>query len=121
MDKLFDNYKYGSDFSKQDVVVKIFNPAGRGTWYVMNSDPDDPNYMYGIVDLFEVEAGGFSKEELETIRIKPFNIGLERDKSFKPMNALELFEGLQEGKTYKLGGNVEYKQKEFKPTDDLVQ
>jgi len=121
MDKLFDNYKYGSDFSKQDVVVKIFNPAGRGTWYVMNSDPDDPNYMYGIVDLFEVEAGGFSKEELETIRIKPFNIGLERDKSFKPMNALELFEGLQEGKTYKLGGNVEYKQKEFKPTDNLVQ
>ncbi len=121
MDKLFDNYKYGSDFSKQDVVVKIFNPAGRGTWYVMNSDPDDPNYMYGIVDLFEVEAGGFSKEELETIRIKPFNIGLERDKSFKPINALELFEGLQEGKTYKLGGNVEYKQKEFKPTDNLVQ
>ena len=121
MDKLFENYKYGSDFSKQDVVVKIFNPAGIGTWYVMNSDPDDPNYMYGIVDLFEVEAGGFSKEELETIKIKPFNIGLERDKSFKPMNALELFEGLQEGKTYKLGGNVEYKQKEFKPTDNLVQ
>jgi len=121
MDKLFENYKYGSDFSKQDVVVKIFNPAGIGTWYVMNSDPDDPNYMYGIVDLFEIEAGGFSKEELETIRIKPFNIGLERDKSFKPMNALELFEGLQEGKTYKLGGNIEYKQKEYKPTDNLVQ
>ena len=31
--KAKEQYKYGSDIDKQDVVAKLFNPMGAGTWY----------------------------------------------------------------------------------------
>ena len=114
--KLFEQYKYGSDMSKQDVVVKIFNPFGAGTWYVMNADPEEPDYLWGIVNLFEVEMGSMSREELVSTRIPPLNVRLERDVSFKPINAKELWTNLQDGKKYKFGGNVDYKQGDFDAT-----
>jgi hypothetical protein len=114
--KLFEQYKYGSDMSKQDVVAKIFNPYGAGTWYVMNADPEEPDYLWGIVDLFEVEMGSMSREELVSLRIPPLNVRLERDVSFKPINAKELWTNLQDGKKYKFGGNVDYKQGDFDAT-----
>jgi predicted ABC-type ATPase len=114
--KLFEQYKYGSDMSKQDVVAKIFNPFGAGTWYVMNADPEEPDYLWGIVDLFEVEMGSMSREELVSLRIPPLNVRLERDVSFKPINAKELWTNLQDGKKYKFGGNVDYKQGDFDAT-----
>lgn len=114
--KLFEQYKYGSDMSKQDVVVKIFNPFGAGTWYVMNADPEEPDYLWGIVNLFEVEMGSMSREELVSLRIPPLNVRLERDVSFKPINAKELWTNLQDGKKYKFGGNVDYKQGDFDAT-----
>ena len=116
--KLFEQYKYGADMDKQDVVVKIFNPFGRGTWYVMNADPEDPDYLWGIVDLFDVEMGSMSREELVSLRIPPLGVRLERDLSFKPINAKELFERLQDGEQFKFGGNIEYKQKDF---DNTIQ
>lgn len=102
--KLFAQYSKGSDLSNQMVVAKIFNPYGRGTWYLINSDVDDPDYLWAIVDLFEVEVGSVSRKELESIKIKPFNLGLERDLSFTPRNAEEVFKGLLSGKTYAKGG-----------------
>jgi len=114
--KLFEQYKYGSDMSKQDVVAKIFNPFGAGTWYVMNADPEEPDYLWGIVDLFEVEMGSMSREELVSLRIPPLNVRLERDVSFKPIDAKELWTNLQDGKKYKFGGNVDYKQGDFDAT-----
>lgn len=116
--KLFEQYKYGADMDKQDVVVKIFNPYGRGTWYVMNADPEDPDYLWGIVDLFDVEMGSMSRDELVSLRIPPLGVRLERDLSFKPINAKELFERLQDGEQFKFGGNIEYKQKDF---DNTIQ
>ena len=91
---LFDQYKYGAELENQKVAVKIFNPFGKGTWYILNSDPNDPNYMWAIVDLYAIEMGSVSRKELEEIIIKPFGIGLERDISFEPVNAKELWESL---------------------------
>jgi hypothetical protein len=102
--KLFQQYPYGSDLASQQVVAKIFNPYGRGTWYLLNSDPADPDYLWAIVDLFEVEIGSVSRTELESIKVKPFGLGLERDLYFSPVNAKELYEGLQSGKRYANGG-----------------
>ena len=113
--KLFAQYSKGSDLSNQMVVAKIFNPYGRGTWYLINSDEDDPDYLWAIVDLFEVEVGSVSRKELESIKIKPFNFGLERDLSFTPRNAEEVFKGLLSGKTYAKGGKLKYD-----PTRDVV-
>jgi hypothetical protein len=38
----------GSDMT-QLVVAKFFDPCGSWSWYLMNQDPDDPDYLWGIV------------------------------------------------------------------------
>jgi hypothetical protein len=111
--KLFAQYLKGSDLANQVVVAKIFNPYGRGTWYLLNSDPEDPEYLWAIVDLGDIEVGSVNRSDLENIRIKPFMLGLERDLSFTPMNAAEIYRGLNSGKTYATGGGVgDYKLKD---------
>ena len=64
-DMLFKQYQLGSSLENQKVVAKIFNPYGKGTWYLLNSDPNDPNYIWAIVDLFDIEIGSVSRAELE--------------------------------------------------------
>jgi hypothetical protein len=104
--KLFAQFEQGSDLENQMVVAKIFNPYGRGVWYIINSDPSDPDYLWAIVDLFEVEAGSVSRSELESIKVPPFRLPLERDMYFTPINAAELYRGLLAGKRYAEGGEI---------------
>lgn len=105
--KLFAQYEMGNDLENQMVVAKIFNPYGRGVWYILNSDPNDPDYLWAIVDLFDVEMGSVSRLELESIKVPPFGLPLERDLYFTPRNAKEVFEGALEGKRFKKGGTTE--------------
>jgi hypothetical protein len=105
--KLFAQFDLGGDLKNQKVIAKIFNPYGRGTWYIINSDPSDPDYLWAIVDLFEVETGSVSRSELETIKVPPFGLHLERDSGFTPINAAELYKGLVAGKRYNVGGTTE--------------
>ena len=105
--QLFKQYALGSDLSKQEAVVKIFNPFGNGTWFILNSDPNDPDYLWAIVDLgYGAEVGSVSRADLETYRGR-FGMGFERDLSFDPVNAEELYEGLRAGKFYADGGGVD--------------
>ena len=105
--QLFKQYALGSDLSKQEVVAKIFNPMGAGTWFILNSDPEAPDYLWAIVDLgYGAEVGSVSRSDLETYRGR-FGMGFERDLSFDPVNALELYNGLSEGKYYAKGGAVD--------------
>lgn len=134
--KLFAQYDKGSDLKNQKVIAKIFNPYGRGTWYILNSDPEDPDYLWAITDLFEIEIGSVSRNELENIKVPPFRLPLERDMYFDEINAYELYQGLKEGKRYDDGGymanggqvNTRELNKKIKdyyiktyPTDDLGQ
>jgi len=105
-DKLYEQYHKGSELSDQMVVAKIFNPYGRGVWYLINSDPNDRDYIWAIVDLFEIESGSVSRSELEGIKVPPFGLGLERDLYFEPVNAAELLKGLLAGKSYAEGGDI---------------
>lgn len=104
--KLQAQYALGADMANQKVIAKFFNPYGRGTWYVMNQDPEDPDYLWGIVDLIEVEAGSFSLKELEGLKVPPFGLGLERDMYYEPKNALEVYRKLIGGNVYADGGMV---------------
>jgi hypothetical protein len=108
--KLFDQYMMGNDLENQMVVAKIFNPYGNGVWYLLNSDPSDPDYLWAIVDLLEVEVGSVSREELETLKVPPFRLGLERDLYFTPMNAKKLYESLLSGEKFEDGGTIDIKQ-----------
>lgn len=90
-------YPLGSDMDKQMVVAKFFDPTGSWTWYLMNQDPNDQDYLWGIVKGFEVECGSFSLSELQNMKLQ-FGLGIERDLYFKPMNAHELYKKLLDGK-----------------------
>jgi ppGpp synthetase/RelA/SpoT-type nucleotidyltranferase len=109
--KLQKQYKLGSDLSKQDVVVKIFNPYGRGRWYLVNQDPDDPDYLWAIVDLgMGPEVGSVSFSELQNLRmpVYGYKFPLEKDR-FTQRNAVEVFEGLQRGNYFADGGEIKVK------------
>jgi len=111
---LFKQYHLGSDLENQVVVAKIFNPYQNMRWFLINSDVDDPDYIWAIVQMGNnVEVGSVSRSELETIRISPFRLPLERDLGFRPVNAQELLNGLRQGKFYKKGGFVDNENKEM--------
>ena len=89
-------YEQASDLDKQKVICKIFNPYGSGTWYILNQDPGNPDYLWAIVKLHELEIGSISKSELENIIVLG-GLYLERDKFFKPMPAKEVWNKLLAG------------------------
>lgn len=100
---LFSQFKFGADLKIQNVVAKIFNPTGGWTWYLVNSDPDDPDYIWAIVDGFENEVGSVSRKELESYKGR-FGLGLERDLFFPVTNASTVWESIQKGVEYEKGG-----------------
>jgi len=105
--KLFQQYQNGSDLDSQVAVAKIFNPYGNGRWFLLNSDPQDPDYLWAIVQMGDiVEVGSVLRSELESVRVSPFKLPLERDLGFTMVNAGELYRGLQEGKFYQKGGRL---------------
>jgi hypothetical protein len=93
--KLQAQYPKGSDL-EQMVVAKFFDPCGSWTWYAMNQDPADADYLWGIVDGFEVEMGSFSLSELRAVK-NSLGLGIERDLYFTPMTAREVWEKLNKG------------------------
>ena len=75
----------GRQEDKKDpvVIAKFFNPAGAGTWYATEYDPQDKMF-FGYVSIFgdwNDEWGCFSLKELEDFK-GPFGIGIERDLYF---------------------------------------
>lgn len=88
-------FPMGSDMN-QMVIAKFFDPCGGWTWYLMNQDPNDTNYLWGIVKGIYIEMGSFSLNELQAYRGR-LGIGIERDKFFKPMKAKDVYNALMEG------------------------
>ena len=81
--KRFEQVGRQEDSSDPIVVAKFFNPAGAGTWYATEYDPND-KIFFGFVSIFgdwNDEWGSFSLEELESYRSK-FGLGIERDLYF---------------------------------------
>ena len=87
INKATRQYPKGADM-EQMVVAKFFNPAGRGTWYLMNMK--DESYCWGICHIYEWEIGSFSIDELKSVPL-PFGLKIERDKFFTPVKASELW------------------------------
>ena len=103
--KLAAQYHLGADLNAQVVVAKIFNPYGNGRWYLINSDPSDPDYLWAIVQIGDiVEVGSVSRKELENLRVGRLRFPLERDLGFSQRNAQEVYNGVVMGKTYAKGG-----------------
>lgn len=72
-------------------VVKLFTPDGTATWLISESNPNDPDRLFGLCDLgFGCpELGYVSLEDLAHVRGK-LGLPVERDQTFvadKPLSA----------------------------------
>lgn len=73
------------------IIAKFFYPAGSGTWYASEYDPER-RMFFGYVSLFgdhNDEWGTFSLDELESVK-GPFGLGIERDRYFSEKQASEV-------------------------------
>ncbi len=93
--RLQSQYHLGSSMN-QLVQVKLFHPLSGWTWYLMNQDPEDPDYLWAIIKGFEVEMGSVSLSELEGIAA-PYGCKVEKDHFFRPIPAREVWERLMRG------------------------
>ena len=74
------------------VIVKFFNPCGAGRWFATEYNEEEKMF-FGYVSLFGDhcdELGYFSLAELESIKTKPFGLGIERDLHFKEIPLSEV-------------------------------
>jgi hypothetical protein len=75
------------------VITKFFNPTGAGTWYVIEGQQEEDDFIFfGLVDLYEKEFGYFSLKELESIRL-PWGLKIERDIHFNGKLLGEIYDG----------------------------
>ena len=97
-EKLVDNHKQQNGEKEFKAVVKLFNPIGKGTWYLSELNPET-NIAFGLCCLDYKEFGYVSLDELTDLRIayRPVLEGngnnriicptiyykIERDKFFK--------------------------------------
>ena len=94
--KLQEQYPAGNDLDNQVVVAKLFDPMSQWTWYLLNQDPQDPDYLWAIVQGLELEIGSVGKQELESFRGN-FGLPLERDLYFRQRPAIEVWKALLNG------------------------
>ena len=75
----------GSTETQQDplVVCKFFDPCGSWTWFVLEGNLETGE-LFGLVHGFEKEMGYFDLNELQGIKGR-LGLGLERDRSWKPV------------------------------------
>lgn len=64
-------------------LVKLFNPAGSGTWFIAGYDPDTRR-AYGRAVLQESEVGFIDMAELVDFRSSFYGLPIERDLWFTP-------------------------------------
>jgi len=74
-------------FRKIVCPVKLFNPAGSGTWWIAAFD-SDTGIAWGVAELFEQEVGSFSMVELGELRV--MGLPIERDLHYAPKTIVEL-------------------------------
>ena len=81
--KLLKSRLYSKDGQGKnaEVVVKYFNPYGSGTWLITEGEKqkDGDWLLFGMCHIFEWEWGYIMLSELESVRVPPFGLGLERD------------------------------------------
>lgn len=87
-------YELGSELEDQMIVAKFFVPIGSWSWYLMNIDPEDNDYAWGIVKGDYVEMGSWLMSDLQTLEI-PFGLTIERDLSYEPKNAKDEYDRLK--------------------------
>ena len=87
--KHFNDNEAAHGEKKFKAVVKLFNPVGRGYWFLTELNPAN-NMAFGGAFIHDWDLGGISIDEIQKVK-GPLGLGIERDISFKS-NALTLEE-----------------------------
>ena len=66
---------------RNKAVVKLFNPVGRGFWFLTELDPAT-NIAWGGAKITDWDLGTISMTEIENVK-GPLGLGIERDKYFE--------------------------------------
>ena len=74
------------------VLVKLFDPAGAGTWYIAGYDRETGR-AFGAVRIHELEVGDFDIWELVGLRGRPFGLPIERDLHWRPAHLSAVLDG----------------------------
>lgn len=63
-----------------EVIVKYFNPIGRGTWLITEEERQEDGdwLLFGYCNIFEWEWGYVYLSELQSLEL-PFGLSIERD------------------------------------------
>jgi hypothetical protein len=85
-------------YTEQLAVCRLFHPFSNYQVYLISQDPEDPDYLWGIANVFSVEYGSFSLSDLKSIRLK--GLPMERDLHFESIQASELFKVLKAENPY---------------------
>lgn len=80
INQMIKNHQEQDGSKSFKAVVKLFNPAGIGTWYLSELNPDT-NLAFGLSCLHEKELGDVSMDEIKSLKL-PFGLKIERDKYF---------------------------------------
>lgn len=74
-------YSQDGKGGKAQVICKFFNPCGSQTWYILEGEKQDDDYiLFALLDnMGEREYGYVSLNELQRVRTRPFGLGIERD------------------------------------------
>jgi hypothetical protein len=74
----------GVEGTDQVIRAKFFHPASQWTWYVIEGEERDGDFLFfGWVNGHELELGYFVLSELESVK-SPYGLGIERDLHFTP-------------------------------------
>ncbi len=68
---------------EKKIAVKFFNPCGSQSWYVVEGQKTDEDWLFfGYVDSDFPEFGYFTLLELQSVRL-PWGLKIERDMYFE--------------------------------------
>ncbi len=71
------------------IIAKFFNPAGSGTWYATEYDPEERKFFGFVTGLAFDEWGYFSLDEMQSVTLQ-MGLGIERDILFEPTRANDI-------------------------------
>ena len=87
-EKLVKNFHENEALRKADkepkthkAVVKLFNPVGRGFWFLTELNPTT-NIAWGGAKITDWDLGTVSMKEIENVT-GPLGLGIERDRYFE--------------------------------------
>lgn len=84
LEKRFTKVGDQSEILNPLIIAKFFNPAGGGTWYAIEYDPETRVFFGYVTGLAHNEWGSFSFDDL--LKFKGhLGLGIERDLHFEEM------------------------------------